>query len=151
MKEKEPMTFVITRCGQAIKFREDDSPSEVFIKLEKGDAIASHIIYDEEDVKTIVYITEGGFSARVKFSDIRVMGVGGAGVSFVKLTPETGTIKRAVGLVSKDTEIRIVTTRKTIILDVKEIPLMKRGGSCVRVIKLQDKEKITDIKINTIK
>lgn len=145
---KTNMVFALTQAGQAIKFtRSSWDGKGPEIKLAKGDKIVTSFLYNDEDINLILYVTSNGFGVRVKLSDIRAMGPGGAGVKFAKITPKTGTIVIAYGTNEKSSKgLEIISTKGgKIKIDTKEIPILNRGSQGVKIFKLAKGESVKDI------
>ena len=80
------MLFIVTKSGQSIKLQENQITETPYIRLTKGDRIVSEIRYNDKEIKEVLCITSKGWGLRFLLSDIRIMGVGGSGVSCMKLT-----------------------------------------------------------------
>ena len=146
--------LILSKFGQAIKFKGIEFLTVLtskqfhkgeFIKLSKLDKQAASLIYSEDGTKEVLYMTSKGFGARILLSSIRIMGVGGPGVSFAKVGAETGEV---FGLIESSDlgKLKIITTKKKIMIGMKEIPIIQRGRAPVQIVKLEDHEKIIDIK-----
>ena len=149
--KKDKEMFIGTKCGQAIKI--DTNTIEDFgllgnkdylIKTAKGDSVVSLVLYSPSKTKEIVFITKNGYGAKVRLMDIRVMGKGGSGVSFVKITPQSGLVFDYFGVGTKKT-FTVVTNKNKISIPIGAIPTIKRGGRGVTIVKLAKGEKIIEV------
>ena len=142
--------MLITKKGQAIKFSSNEvremgraSYGVTGVKLENDEAVSLEIV---EDVKsTLLTITERGYGKRSRIEDYRLTGRAGKGVINLKINEKTGDI---VGTTSVyDNDKFVVSTKKGIVIKtrVKDIRVMGRATSGVRIIKLQQGDKVSSI------
>lgn len=132
------MCFILSAKGQGIKIGKNQFKLGFNhpIKLAKGDRIVACIDYNDQTTKEIVFVTRNAWGSRFLLSDIREMGIGGAGVMCVKVTYETGNVVGAIGL-SKETSISLklnTDTGRTLL--TKEIPILRRGSKGVCLLNL---------------
>ncbi|MEK6914884.1 MAG: DNA gyrase subunit A [Nanoarchaeota archaeon] len=135
--------MLITKKGQAIKFSSDDvrdmgrsSYGVTGIKMENKDEVVSlEIINDKES--SILTITEKGYGKRSKVEDYRKTGRAGKGVINLKINDKTGDVVDTIDVLDKDKFV--VSTKKGIVIrtSVKDIRVMGRATSGVRIIKLE--------------
>lgn len=148
--------FALSESGQAIKvlpvellesLKGVKAKKGVILKLKKGDKLVYSIIYSEGKDKEIIYLTRNGFGARVKISDIRLMGIGMPGVSFVKTNVITGKVAMASLIEEGETRVKIITSMgKKIVMKINLIPILKRGHSHgVSIVKLEKGEYVNNI------
>jgi len=148
--------MLMTKEGQAIKFNSDEvrdmgraSYGVTGIKLEKTDEVVSLEIipFDEkEKIKSsILTITEKGYGKRSSIEDYRLTGRACKGVINLKVSEKTGNVVSTINVDDKDNFV--VTTKKGIIIrtDVKQIRVMGRATQGVRIIKLQQGDRVGDI------
>lgn len=154
--------MLVTKQGQAIRFSPDEVRSMgraaygvTGIKLNKGDEIVSLEILPREEVErkqsSILTITTKGYGKRSSIEDYRKTARAGKGVINIKTTAKTGTCITTVGV--KQNDSIIVTTAKGMVIrvPVKGIRIMGRATQGVRIIKLQELDKVTDlIKVNNL-
>jgi len=148
--------MLMTKEGQAIKFNSDEvrdmgraSYGVTGIKLEKTDEVVSLEIIpldENEKVKSsILTITEKGYGKRSAIEDYRLTGRACKGVINLKVSEKTGNVVSTISVDDKDNFV--VTTKKGIIIrtDVKQIRVMGRATQGVRIIKLQQGDRVGDI------
>jgi len=101
-------------------------------------------IHDDE---TILCLTEKGFGFRFNPSDLRVMDQDSPGVAIIEL-PEHDSLFSIHSV--RDNDIFQITSSSdnTIEIPSNEIPILPRGNTGVRLIKLEDDETVTDLQIN---
>ncbi|MCR4284707.1 MAG: DNA gyrase subunit A [archaeon] len=157
--EVKPLTdgqeiLLVTKKGQAIRFNSKDirsmgrsSYGVTGIKLGKGDSVVSlEIIPTEERQKfSILTITKKGYGKRSEIEDYRLTGRAGKGVINMKVTDKTGDIVTSKSVRNEDNII--VSTVKGIVIrtPVESLRIMGRATQGVRVIKLKDKDSVSDL------
>ncbi len=144
--------MLMTRKGQAIRFNSDDvrdmgraSYGVCGIKLDGNDEVVS--METATDVKSsILTITEKGYGKRSLVEDYRLTGRACKGVINLKISHDkTGDVVSTIEVGDKDHFI--VSTKKGIIIrtGVKDIRVMGRATQGVRIIKLQEGDRVGDI------
>ena len=143
--------MLMTKKGQAIRFNSDEvremgrtSYGVTGIKLERNDEVVSVEII--EDIKqSILTITEKGFGKRSKVGDYRLTGRAGKGVKNIKINEKTGNVITSITVDDKDNFV--VSTEKGIVIrtNVKNIRVMGRATSGVRIIKLNYGDRVSDM------
>ncbi len=147
--KQEVMIFSLG--GQGIRFNSNEvremgraSYGVCGIKLESKDEVVSMEI--AADLKsTILTITEKGYGKRSMVEDYRLTGRAGKGVINLKITDKTGKVVSTIEVGNKDKFV--VSTKKGIIIrtGVKDIRVMGRATQGVRIIKLQEGDRVVDI------
>ncbi|MFH1451796.1 MAG: DNA gyrase subunit A [archaeon] len=146
--------LLVSRNGQAIRFDSDDvramgrsSYGVCGMKLDGDDRVVSLEVLPQENKSkfSILTISEKGYGKRTKIDDYRLTGRAGKGVINMKVTDKTGKIVTSQSLMGTDNII--VTTKKGIVIrtPVKNIRIMGRATQGVRVIKLKDSDKVSDL------
>jgi DNA gyrase subunit A len=153
IKEVKPKqeVMLITKKSQAIRFKSDDvrdmgraSYGVCGIKLGDNDKVVSLEIVG--DVKnSILTITEKGYGKRSRIEDYRLTGRAGKGVINLKIGEKTGDVVGTTDVTDKDKFV--VSTKKGIVIrtGVKDIRIMGRATSGVRIIKLQQGDRVSAI------
>jgi len=155
----EPLTdgqeiLLVTKKGQAIRFKSKEvrsmgrsSYGVTGIKLGKGDSVVSLEVLPEKDRDkfSILTITKKGYGKRSKIDDYRLTGRAGKGVINMKITDKNGDIVTSKSVRDKDNII--VSTTKGIVIrtPVKTIRIMGRATQGVRVIKLKERDTVSDL------
>ncbi|MFH1358809.1 MAG: DNA gyrase C-terminal beta-propeller domain-containing protein [archaeon] len=99
-----------------------------------------------EDVKdSILTITQKGYGKRSRIEDYRLTGRAGKGVINLKIGEKTGNVVGTIDVIDK--EKFVVSTKKGIVIktSVKDIRIMGRATSGVRIIKLQQGDRVSAI------
>jgi DNA gyrase subunit A len=143
--------MLMTKKGQGIKFSSDNvrsmgraSYGVTGIKMDKSDEVVSlGVVRDPKNA--ILTITEKGYGKRSAIEDYRKTGRAGKGVKNIKITEKTGDVVSTINV--GDKENFVVTTKKGIAIrtSVKDIRVMGRATSGVRIIKLQVGDRVSDI------
>jgi DNA gyrase subunit A len=139
-----------TRNGFAIRFNEKDvrdmgrtATGVRGIKLAKNDIVVGLLVIKRND--NILVVTEKGFGKRSDINDYRITHRGGRGVITVKTTDKVGKMIAMMEVVDGD-EFVIISSRGMVIRQsVKAIRVMGRNTQGVRVIRLNEADKIADI------
>lgn len=142
--------FIGTKFGKAIHFPESQV-REVGriargirgIKLSKDDEVVGmEIIYPHSQILTV---TENGFGKRTEASQYRIQSRGGYGIFTVKRTPKTGNVVSIKTIVDDD-ELMVISNKGRIIrLKAADIPIQGRSTQGVRLITLEEGEKVVAV------
>ncbi|HFD79134.1 MAG TPA: DNA gyrase subunit A, partial [Gammaproteobacteria bacterium] len=141
--------MLFSDAGKAIRFREQDvrpmgrtACGVRGIRLAEGQRVIALIIVDEGDVLTA---TENGYGKRTPVSEYPVHGRGGQGVISIQDSERNGRVVGAV-LVQDEDEIMLISDGGTLVRTrVAEVSVMSRNTQGVRLIKLQNGEKLVGI------
>ncbi len=143
--------MLMSKKGQAIRFNAGDvrsmgraSYGVTGIKLGAEDSVVSlEIVKDLND--SILTITEKGYGKRSKIQDYRLTGRACKGVINLKINDKTGNVVSTTEV--RDMDKFIVSTKKGIVIrtSVKDIRVMGRATSGVRIIKLKIGDRVVDI------
>ncbi len=142
--------FLATRLGMSIRFHEKDVRSMGRaavgvrgIDLEEGDAVVGMEILRPQG--TLLTATENGFGKRTAIEEYRIQTRGGKGVIALKVTGKTGPIV-GVTQVSEGDDVMLVTdSGKIIRMGVDEIRVIGRNTQGVRLIGLQENERVASL------
>jgi len=154
--EPSQEVMMTTAEGQAIKFNSDEvrdmgraSYGVTGIKLEKGDEVVSLVVVSKDEKikkqETVLTVTKDGYGKRSLIEDYRLTGRACKGVINLKITGKNGKVMRTISV--NDSDYIIVSTEKGIMIKtpVKDIRVMGRATQGVRVIKLNDSDKVADV------
>jgi DNA gyrase subunit A len=148
---------LITRKGQAIRFKEDDvremgrtAAGVSAMKLGKGDVIVSaDVIKKGESKAEILVVTEDGYGKTTPIKEYKVQNRGGSGIKTVKVTDKTGVVVGACVIQSEDRvegELVIMSKKGQVIkLPLKDVPVLGRDTQGVRVMKMRAGDSIASI------
>ncbi len=148
VNEKQEI-LLATRKGKAIRFNGSDvrpmgraSYGVTGIKLDDGDDVVSLEVLDTVAIMTI---TEKGYGKRTEVAEYRKTARAGKGVINVKVSDKTGNVVNTVSV--NDNDNIIITTAKGMAIrtSLENIRVMGRATQGVRIVKLQDGDKVTDI------
>ncbi|MFA5335404.1 MAG: DNA gyrase subunit A [Candidatus Omnitrophota bacterium] len=150
MTDGKKEILLATRDGKAIRFAEtqvrDMGRSAKGVKgitLNKKDELIAMSVADPET--TVLTITSLGFGKRTKFKEYRTQSRGGKGIINIKVTPKNGEAV-ALKTVSDNDEIMLITGKGVIVrCPVKDIRSTGRAAQGVRIIKLDDKDKVASV------
>jgi len=151
VKDKQEV-LLVTSKGQAIRFNSDEvrpmgraSYGVTGIKLDNDKVVSMEVLPIEKDHTTVLTITEKGYGKRSNIDDYRVTGRAGKGVINLKVNEKVGDVVATVSV--KEADSTIITTAKGIVIrsPVKQIRIMGRATQGVRLVKIQDQDKVTDL------
>ncbi|MCL5031176.1 MAG: DNA gyrase subunit A [Bacteroidetes bacterium] len=139
-----------TKNGFAIRFNEKDvrdmgrvATGVRGVRLGKGDIVVGLLVIKRND--NILVVTENGYGKRSDINDYRITHRGGKGVITVKTNEKVGKMIAMMEVVDGD-ELVIISSRGMVIRQsVKDIRVMGRNTQGVRVIRLNESDKIADI------
>ncbi len=141
---------IATGLGQGIRFKETEVRSMGRnaagvhgIRLHEDDYVVGMVTVSEE--KDILFATEQGYGKRVKVGDFRVAHRGGYGVRTIPTNERNGKV---IGLnIVDDTSnvLLIDESGKIIRLSPKEIRTMGRQAQGVRLIRLDENQKLAAV------
>ncbi|MCI0473883.1 MAG: DNA gyrase subunit A, partial [Ignavibacteria bacterium] len=140
-----------THFGQAIRFNESlvrdmgrTATGVRAIRLAKGDYVVGMIAVVRASA-TILVVTEKGYGKRSDLSDYRITARGGKGVKTVKTSDKVGKLI-SIKEVTDNDDLMIITTRGILIRQkIKDIRVMGRAASGVRLIRISENDSISAI------
>ncbi len=143
--------IIITKQGSAIRFNVEDARplgrSTAGVKgiaLRQGDEVVAAVVTDETTRQQLLTIAEGGFGKRTELEHYRVQSRGGMGIINMKVSTKTGKVVGAM-LVGEDDEVVLITSGNNVIrFHVKEVSLVGRATQGVRLVRLKEKEFVSD-------
>ena len=148
MTDGKQELLIGTRQGKAIRFSEEKvremgrgARGVRAISLAKKDEVIDMVV--PQKASTILTVTELGFAKRTTINEYRLTSRGGKGVINVKVTDKNG---QAVNLKTvNDKDELMVITQNGIFLRcaIKDIRETGRSSQGVRLIKLQDKDRVS--------
>jgi DNA gyrase subunit A len=139
-----------TADGQSIRFKEEQvrptgrgTFGVVGMKLDPGDKVVSmEILSLGADILTAA---EGGYGKRTEMDEYRLQSRGGKGIITMKTTDKTGRVI-GVQLVTADDQLMMITnTGKIIRLRIKDIRVIGRNTQGVRLIELEEGERVVSV------
>ncbi len=148
MTDGKQELLIGTKQGKAVRFPESlvrdmgrAAKGVRGISLAKKDEVISLIICEKDS--TVLTVTELGFAKRTPIKEYRLTNRGGKGIINIKVTSKNG---EAVGLktVSDNDELMVITEHGIFLrCAIKDIRSTGRAAQGVRLIKLEDKDKVS--------
>lgn len=138
--------ILTTKFGQSLRFHEEavrpvhrNAMGVRGIKLRHGDTLQAVSVVEEDHLLTI---TEQGFGKRTEFDEFRGHGRGTLGVRNIVVDARGGGVIGSMA-VSDDDEIIVMSASGIVIrTKVSEISIQKRGTRGVRIMKLDDGDRV---------
>ncbi len=139
--------MLATKFGMAIRFYEVEVRSMGRqaagvrgIRLKENDELIGALVVNEK--QNILFVTEFGYGKRVDLSKFRIIHRGGMGVRTIPVNKRNGMVI-GLGMVSDDTDLLLIDENGKIIrISPQEIRTMGRQAQGVRLIKLNDSQKV---------
>jgi DNA gyrase subunit A len=137
-----------TRLGKAVRFKEEavrdmgrGAKGVRGIRLEKKDEVIDLVVPDKG--KDILTVTDLGFAKRTTIDEYRLTSRGGKGVINLRVTDKNGAAVNIKAVTDKD-ELMVITQNGIFLrCSVKDIRETGRSAQGVRLIKLQDKDRVS--------
>jgi len=145
--------FLCSRNGMSIRFDEGDVRSMgrtargvKGIELDEGDIVVGVEALDPADkAATILTVTDMGYGKRSEFEEYRLQSRGGKGIITMKTTDKTGIVI-STKCVTALNDLMVITNKgQTIRMHVDEIRAMGRNTQGVRVININENERVVAI------
>ena len=142
--------FLVTKNGICIRFKETDvrctgrsSMGVRGMNLMDGDEIVGMQL--DHQGETLLIASEKGYGKRTKIDEFTVQHRGGKGIKCYKIMDKTGYVVGVKG-VNENHEIMMITTEGTIIqIPMKDVSILGRNTSGVKLINLDDKVRVAKI------
>jgi DNA gyrase subunit A len=142
--------FIGTKLGKAIHFPETQirdmgrtARGIRGIHLPQSDEVVGmEVVAPHTHILTV---TAKGYGKRSKASDYRIQNRGGSGIFTVKRTPKTGDVVGITTVTDEDELILISNKGKIIRLKATDIPVQGRTTQGVRLIALEEGEKVVAV------
>ncbi len=142
--------FIGTKMGKAIHFPETQvremgrtARGIRGIRLSKGDEVVGmEVVVPHTSLLTV---TENGYGKRSLASEYRIQNRGGSGIFTVKRTNKTGDVVGVKAITDED-ELMIISNKGKIIrLKAADIPIQGRSTQGVRLISLEEGERVVAV------
>jgi DNA gyrase subunit A len=151
MTNSDNEIIISTSQGQAIRFHEKDvrpmgraARGVRGIRLRGGDCVIGMDIVEEGS--SIFVISESGYGKRTKVSQFTPHARGGVGIRSAVVNTKTGQLIGVKSLVDDTQEVIIISSQgQTIRLGLKDIPALGRATQGVRIMRLNDKDKVVSL------
>ncbi|OGP35472.1 MAG: DNA gyrase subunit A [Deltaproteobacteria bacterium GWC2_65_14] len=146
----EDDVLLSTRQGLSIRFREEDvramgrtAVGVRGISLGKKDELVGMEILRAGG--TLLTVTENGYGKRTAIDEYRVQSRGGKGVITLKVTGKTGAVLGGAQVSEEDDVMLVTDGGKIIRMPVAEIRMSGRNTQGVRLIGMEEKEKVASL------
>ena len=150
--------ILITRKGQAIRFKEKDvramgrtSSGVRGIKIKSTDEVVGMAVFDPKDEKTsnILTVMGHGYGKQTQLKNYKVQGRGGSGIKTAKITDKTGDIMSAKLITPEHKEMIIISNNGQVIrINLSQVNVLGRDTQGVRIMKFKvEKDKVANITI----
>ncbi|RMF88186.1 MAG: DNA gyrase subunit A [Nitrospinota bacterium] len=136
--------------GKAVQFPESDvrpvgrtARGVIGIRLEPGDQVIGMEVV--EPGVNILTVTENGYGKQTPLTEYPCQARGGKGVINIKTTPRNGTVVGVKSVCEADELMLITSSGNLIRLQVREIPVIGRNTQGVRLIRLEEEDKVVSL------
>ena len=143
--------ILTTRFGQSLRFHEDsvrpvhrNAMGVRGIRLRNGDALQSVTVVEGDHLLTI---TEQGFGKRTEFDEFRGHSRGTLGVRNIVVDARGGGVVGSMAVYENDEIIVMSASGIVIRTKVSEISIQKRGTRGVRIMRLDDGDRVVGFTI----
>jgi DNA gyrase subunit A len=141
---------LVTRKGLSLRFDEAQSRAMgrtaagvAGIKPVKDDYVVGVALVSEDS--TLLVASENGIGKRTPFGDYRSQTRGGKGIITMKVTEKTGDVVGAVAVEAEDELMMMTDGGQSIRIRVAEVREAGRNTQGVKLVSLNDPEKLQDI------
>jgi len=142
--------LLVTNTGMCIHFNETDirtmgrtAAGVRGIRLKSDDLVVSAIVVSSDN--SILIVAENGFGKRSPIDEYRIQKRGGKGVIGIKQSERNGPIIAAKQVDEEEEVILIADSGKMIRMDLSAIRLIGRSTQGVKLINLDDGEKVVSM------
>lgn len=144
--------FIATQEGMSIRFNESDvrpmgrgARGVKGVTLVENDCVVGLEILDKSSKATILMVTSKGYGKRTEIEEYRIQSRGGVGVITQKTSDKVGMVVSTRAVLDSD-EIMVTTDKGQIIrVPCREISVIGRNTSGVRLMNLNEDEKATSV------
>jgi len=144
-----------TRSGRAIRFREQlvrpmgratAGVRGIQVDDTANDCVVGMVCVDPKDEKTtLLVVSEKGLGKRSPLSEYPTHGRGGKGVKTLQITSKTGSLIAMKAAAEEDDLIITTAAGVTIRMPVSDISVLGRATQGVKMIRLDEGDKIADV------
>jgi DNA gyrase subunit A len=150
LTDGERHLFIGTKMGKAIHFPENQiremgrtARGIRGIRLSKGDEVVGMEVV--VPYTSLLTVTENGYGKRSQASEYRIQNRGGSGIFTVKRTKKTGDVVGVKAITDEDELMIISNSGKIIRLKAADIPVQGRSTQGVRLINIDQGERVVAI------
>jgi len=127
-----------------VRFMGRNARGVIGIRLRKGDAVVAMTVLTNSDGK-ILFASENGYGKRTKTEEFRDQHRSGKGIIAMRTTEKTGQLIGALEVNDDDHIVLINSNGDLIRTRVSEISVIGRATQGVKLIRIQDDQKLTDL------
>ncbi|MBL7857474.1 MAG: DNA gyrase subunit A [Cyclobacteriaceae bacterium] len=138
--------------GKAVRFNESDvrpmgrtAAGVRAVTLDSAEDIVIGMVCISREDANLLVVSENGYGKRSLIDDYRITKRGGKGVKTINITEKTGKLVAIKEVVDQDELMIINRSGITIRIKVSELRIMGRATQGVRLIKLNDDDRISSI------
>ena len=150
LTDQKQHLFIGTKLGKAIHFPETQiremgrtAHGVRGIRISKEDEVVGmEVVAPHTQILTV---SENGYGKRTQASEYRIQNRGGAGIFTMKRTPKTGNVIGIKTVIDEDELMVISNKGKIIRLRAVDIPIQGRSTQGVRLITLEEGEKVVAV------
>ena len=142
--------LISTHSGRAIRFSHDkvramgrNTRGVRGIRLRGDDFVVGMELVDSE--KEILVVTENGYGKRTLFSDYRLTGRGGLGITSIKTSERNGGVVSAIEVDDENQALLVTDGGIMIRFSVTDVRTMGRSTQGVRLVRLREGEKVVAV------
>jgi DNA gyrase subunit A len=142
--------ILVTRKGNSIRFNEKDvremgrtATGVKGISLRSDDICIGMVVVKRD--ATLLTISEKGIGKRSNMSDFRIQSRGGKGIIAMKVTEKTGNLISVHEVVDNEDIMMITENGVVIRQNIGSINVIGRNTQGVRLIRLDEKDKLSDV------
>jgi len=139
-----------TLTGQSIRFKESQvrptgrgTYGVAGIRLEDGDRVVSMEILSEG--ASVLTVADKGFGKRTDIEEYRLQTRGGKGIITMRTTDRTGQVIGVLQVTDDDQLMMVTNKGKIIRLRMKDIKVIGRNTQGVRLIEMEDDERVVSV------
>lgn len=153
--------IVVTKKGQSVHFKETDirpmgrqAAGIRAMSLKRGDEVVGmDVVSDKpaigEDGKPrerlVLVVTENGYGKRTNIKEYRMQNRGGSGIKVAEITSKTGDLVTSFMLTDEEEMMVISKKGQVIRVPIKDISILSRATQGVRIMRLEDGDKVASI------
>jgi DNA gyrase subunit A len=115
------------------------------VNLREGDQLVGMLVFEKNSDETVLIVCERGYGKRTALAEYPTKNRGGMGVIAIKASERNGPVAGLRLARNEDHLILISTTGRLIRIPVATIPVVGRATQGVRVMRLDDDERVASI------
>ncbi len=150
--------IVVTKKGQSVRFKEKDlrpmgrqAAGNKAIALKRGDEVVGMDVIPAEPAvgadgkpreRLVLAVMENGYGKRTNIKEYRLQGRGGSGIKAAEITAKTGELVTSFVLTDEE-ELMVISKKGQVIrVPIEGISILSRPTQGVRIMRLEDGDKV---------